>query len=230
MVIIMEKDKSDLKINGHGSSTGGKYKSVTINGNGSVSGDLDCVYLRVNGQGNVKGNVKSDSFKINGNSSIKGDLTAEKVKINGMTRIDGNLSVEDAETYGNINIGGNCNAEMFRVDGMFAVEGLLNAGELQLNLHGPSRAREIGGEKITVKRMGRFGLRGLKNFIWPHGYDKGLNTDVIEGDDVYLENTHAKVVRGNNIELGPDCEIELVEYNESFKQDENAVVGTHRRI
>ena len=226
----MEKDKSDLKINGHGSSTGGKYNSVTINGNGSVSGDLDCVYLRINGQGNVKGNVKADSFKINGNSSIKGDLTAEKAKINGMTNIGGNFSVEEAETYGNINIGGDCNAEMFRVDGMFAVEGLLNAGELKLNLHGPSRAREIGGEKITVKRMGRFGLMGLKSFIWPHGHDKGLNADVIEGDDVYLENTHAKVVRGNNVELGPDCEIELVEYNESFKKDENAEVDDYRQI
>ena len=230
MVVIMEKDKSDLKINGHGSSNGGKYNSVIINGNGSVSGDLDCVYLRVNGQGNVKGNVKADSFKINGNSSIKGDLTAEKAKINGMTHIDGNFSVEEAETYGNINIGGDCNAEMFRVDGMFAVEGLLNAGELKLNLHGPSRAREIGGEKITVKKMGRFGLRGLKSFIWPQGHDKGLSADVIEGDDLYLENTHAKVVRGNNVELGPDCEIELVEYNESFKKDENAEVGDYKQI
>ncbi len=230
MVIIMEKSISNLKINGHGSSAGGKYDSVTINGNGSINGDLECVYLRVNGQGNVKGNVKADSFKINGNSSIKGDLTAEKVKINGMTHIDGNLSVEEVETYGNINIGGDCNAEVFRVDGMFAVEGLLNAGELKLNLHGPSRAREIGGEKITVKRTGRFGLRGLKNLILPHAHDKGLSADVIEGDDVYLENTWAKVVRGNNVELGPACEIELVEYNESFKQDEKAVVGTHRKI
>lgn len=230
MVIIMEKSISDLKINGHGSSTGGKYNSVVINGNGSINGDMECIYLRINGQGNIKGNAKAESFKINGNSSIKGNLESEKVKVNGMAHIEGNLSVEDAETYGNINVGGDCNAEMFRVDGMFAVEGLLNAGELKLNLHGPSRAREIGGEKITVKRMGRFGLRGLKNFIWPHGHDKGLNADVIEGDDVYLENTQAKVVRGNNVELGPDCEIELVEYNETFKQDEKAEVGDYRQI
>ena len=230
MVIIMEKSISDLKINGHGSSNGGKYNSVTINGNGSINGYLKCVYLRVNGQGNVKGNAEAESVKINGNSSIKGDLSAEKVKVNGMAHIEGNLSVEDAEIYGNINISGDCNAELFRVDGMFAVEGLLNAGELRLNLHGPSRAHEIGGEKITVKKMGRFGLRGLKNFIWPHGHDKGLNADIIEGDDVYLENTHAKIVRGNNVELGPDCEIELVEYKDSFKQDEKAVIVTHRKI
>ena len=230
MVIIMEKDKSDLKINGHGSSNGGKYNSVAINGNGSINGDLECVYLRVNGQGNIKGNAKAESVKINGNNSIKGNLRAEKIKVNGMAHIEGNLSVDEAETYGNIDIGGDCNAEMFRVDGMFAVEGLLNAGELRLNLHGPSRAREIGGEKITVKRMGRFGLGILKNFIWPHGHDEGLSADVIEGDDVYLENTCAKVVRGSNVELGPDCEIELVEYNESFKQDEKATVGDCRQV
>ena len=226
----MEKDRSDLKINGHGSSNGGKYNSVAINGNGSINGDLECVYLRVNGQGSVKGNTKAESVKINGNNSIEGNLRAEKIKVNGMAHIDGNLSVEEAETYGNINIGGDCNAEMFRVDGMFAVEGLLNAGELRLNLHGPSRAREIGGEKITVKRMGRFGLGILKNFIWPHGHDKGLSADIIEGDDVYLENTMAKVVRGNNVELGPDCEVELVEYNDSFKQDELVTVCDCRQV
>lgn len=230
MVIIMEKSISDLKINGHGSSTGGKYNSVVINGNGSINGDLECVYLRINGQGNVKGNVKSESVKVNGSNSIKGNLRAEKVKVNGMAHIEGNLSVEEAETYGNINISGDCNAEIFRVDGMFAVEGLLNAGELKLNLHGPSRVREIGGENITVKKMGRFGLRGLKGFIRPFGHNKGLDADVIEGDNVYLENTQAKVVRGNKIELGPDCEIELVEYKDSFKQDKKADVGTHTKI
>jgi cytoskeletal protein CcmA (bactofilin family) len=64
----------------------------------------------------------------------------------------------------------------------------------------------------------------------PFGRNKELTADIIEGDDVYLENTQAKVVRGNNIELGPDCEIELVEYKDSFKQDEKADVGTHTKI
>lgn len=226
----MEKEVSDLRINGHGSSTGGKYNSVTVNGSGSVDGDMECAYLRVNGQCSVNGNIKADSVKINGNSSVKGDMESKKVKIQGMVDINGNLSVEEVETRGNINIGGDCNAEFFRVDGMFTVDGLLNAGELKLNLHGPSLAHEIGGEKITVERKGKFHLRGLRSIILPFGHNTELIADTIEGDDVYLENTHAKVVRGNNIELGQGCEIELVEYKNSFKKDQTANVSTHTKI
>lgn len=225
----MRKNIADLKINGHGSSTGGKYNSVVINGSGRIDGDLDCIYLKINGQCDVNGNVKADSVKINGNNSIKGNLRAEKVKINGTADIDGNLSVEKVETYGSIDVDGDCNAEIFKIDGTFAIEGLLNAGELELNLYGPSKAREIGGEKITVKRKGKYDLWGLKSLIMPFGHNKELTVETIEGDDIYLENTQAKVIRGNNIELGPGCEIELVEYKNSLKQDEKATV-TNKKI
>jgi cytoskeletal protein CcmA (bactofilin family) len=223
----MKKGIGDLKINGSGSSAGGNYNSVIINGNGKIEGDLECIYLKINGQGNVNGNVKADSVKVNGNNSIEGNLRAEKVKINGTADINGNLSTEKAETYGSICVDGDCNAEFFKIDGTFEIEGLLNAGELELSLYGPSKAHEIGGEKITVKRKGKYDFLGLRYLI---GSNKELTAESIEGDEIYLENTQAKVVRGNNVELGPNCNIELVEYKNSFKQDESAEVATQRKI
>jgi len=227
MVKFMKNDIGNLKINGSGSSAGGKYDSAVINGNGKIYGDLDCVYLKVNGQCTMDGNVKASSVKINGNGSIKGNLESEKAKINGTVDIGGNVSVEKAETYGSISIEGDCNAEVFKIEGTFEIEGLLNAGELELSLYGPSKAHEIGGEKITVKRKGKYDFLGLRYLI---GSNKELTTEIIEGDEIYLENTQAKVVRGNNIELGPGCEIELVEYKNSFKRDEKAEVGTQKKI
>lgn len=224
----MEKRIGDLKINGQSSAAGGKYNAVIINGEGKIEGDLDCINLKINGKCDINGNVKAESVKVNGSNSIKGNLEAEKVKINGTADIDGNLSVEKAETYGRINVDGDCNAEVFNIEGTFAIEGLLNADELRLSLYGSSRAREIGGAKITVNKMS--GLFGLKSMILPFGRGKGLTTDTIEGDDINLENTHAKVVRGNNIQLGPNCKIELVEYKNSFKQDEKAEVAIHKQI
>ncbi|MGB9979117.1 polymer-forming cytoskeletal protein [Methanobacterium sp.] len=224
----MEKRIGDLKINGQSSAAGGKYNAVIINGEGKIEGDLDCINFKINGKCDINGNVKAESVNVNGTNSIKGNLEAEKVKINGTADINGNLSVEKAETYGHINIEGDCNAEVFNIEGTFAIEGLLNAGELKLSLYGSSRAREIGGAKISVNRMS--GLFGLKTIILPFGRNKGLNVDIIEGDDIYLENTRAKIVRGNNIELGPGCVIELVEYKENFKQDEKAEVVTHTKI
>ncbi|MGZ7066897.1 MAG: polymer-forming cytoskeletal protein [Methanobacterium sp.] len=226
----MKERIGDLKINGSGSSAGGKYNSVIINGEGRIENDLECIYLKINGQCSVTGNIKADSVKVHGNTSINGNLEAEKVKIHGTADVDENLSVDNAEIYGSVNVNGDCNAEIFKIEGTFAMEGLLNAGELELSLYGPSKAHEIGGEKITVKRKGKYDLLGLKSIIMSSGRNKELTVDIIEGDDIYLENTKAKVVRGNKIELGPSCEIKLVEYKDGFVQDEKAEVNTKQKI
>ena len=57
-----------------------------------------------------------------------------------------------------------------------------------------------------------------------------LTADVIEGDNVYLENTTARVVRGNNITIGQGCKIEMVEYKEDFKTEGKSEVGMDKKI
>ena len=79
------------------------------------------------------------------------------------------------------------------MEGAFKIRGLLNAGKLELKLHGPSEAREIGGEKITVKREGRFIFPRIEKMITPFGFNTCLISDVIEGDEIYLEYTTAKI-------------------------------------
>ncbi|OPY23848.1 MAG: Polymer-forming cytoskeletal [Methanobacterium sp. PtaU1.Bin242] len=225
----MKKATNDLIINGHGSVTGGKYNSVSINGSGRIDGDLECISLKINGQCTLNGNVKADSVKVNGNNSIEGNLEAEKVNVKGTTDIKGNLSADKAETYGSISIDGDCNAEFLKIEGSFRIGGFLNADELELSLYGPSLANEIGGSEITVKKSGKISFLGIKSKIMPDGKNK-LTADVIEGDDVYLENTTANVVRGNNVTIGSGCKIELVEYKNDLKMHEGAEVGIDKKL
>ncbi|MCL6576409.1 hypothetical protein [Kyrpidia sp.] len=42
--------------------------------------------------------------------------------------------------------------------------------------------------------------------------------ETIEGDDIYLENTRARVVRGTRVQIGPGCQIGLLEYSEDFSK------------
>ncbi len=70
---------------------------------------------------------------------------------------------------------GNFNAESFNMEGAFTIRGLLNAGELELKLHGPSEAREIGGEKIMIRRNGKVKFTRLRKMIIPLGFNTGLN-------------------------------------------------------
>ncbi len=224
----MEKDVINLEIKGSGSSKGGKYNNVMVKGNGKIDGDLDRIHMEIQGHCEVNGNVKAESIKVNGRNSVKGSLKAGKIEIHGETDVDGDLSVDKSIIHGMISVHGNFNSESFNMEGAFTIRGLLNAGELELKLHGPSEAREIGGEKIMIRRNGKVKFTRLRKMIIPLGFNTGLTTDVIEGDEIYLEYTKAKIVRGNNIELGPGCDIKLIEYQNDFKQHENSEVGTYK--
>lgn len=224
------KSRADIKIYGSGSSAGGRFNRVTIMGEGIINGDVDCINFKIYGQGKLEGNLKaSDVVDIKGQTDILGDLKAKNVKVQGEMEVSGDLFADEAKITGNISTGGDCNAEVFNLEGGFTIDGMLNADILKINLYWPSKVHEIGGSEITIKKNGKLSFLGLKNMIQPSGHNE-LTADTIEGDDIYIENTTAKVVRGNNVTIGPGCKIELVEYKGSFKQDEKSEIGNQRKI
>jgi hypothetical protein len=46
----------------------------------------------------------------------------------------------------------------------------------------------------------------------------------ITGDTVTLEGTHAKLVKGKRVTIGPECTIDRVEYTTSLDVDAKATV------
>jgi cytoskeletal protein CcmA (bactofilin family) len=246
----MEKQvRSDLKINGTGNTSGGKFNDVVINGVGNIDGDIECVSFKSNGVSNIKGNMKARSAKVNGSSSMKGDINSDEFKINGTAEIHGNIRSKDSrvhgalkvtgnitsdivDLHGGLNVSGDCNAEDFSSNGGFSVVGLLNADRINIKLHGPCSAKEIGGENIVVKLGNEFAIKKFIKSIFPSwNLGKRLTSDIIEGDDIELEGTKAKIVRGNNIIIGEGCEIDLVEYRKSYNlQSKNSTVKENKKI
>ncbi|MBP3038493.1 polymer-forming cytoskeletal protein [Bacillaceae bacterium Marseille-Q3522] len=227
----------NLTVNGFGTSSGGKYEKIHLNGkavvNGSVeyekftcngsatiNGNMKGVKTDINGLCKISGNIFSEKFITDGSSSIEGDLIVEKGSINGKLSIDGNLKGEEIEINGKAVINGDCAAESFQSNGQFKIEGLLNADTIDIRLSLQSEVQEIGGQSIKVKRS-----KSLFQSLIP----ASLVTDLIEGDYVEIENTKAKTVRGNNVKIGQNCEIGLVEYLQSFDQDPEAVVKESRK-
>jgi cytoskeletal protein CcmA (bactofilin family) len=225
----MEK-MMDLKIYGQGSSGGGKFKNVIIKGKGQIMGDVDCHKFKVYGECEMEGDLKTELVDIKGQSKFKGDLKVETAKIQGEIQLNGSLFADEAIITGNIKTDGDCNAEIFKLEGGFTINGLLNADMLEINIYWPCKAREIGGSEIKIKKENKISFLGLKNIIMPGESNKWLDADIIEGDNIYLENTEAKVVRGNKIELGPGCEIELVEYGDEFINDKGSEVKTQKKM
>ncbi|CKF98579.1 Uncharacterised protein [Bacillus paranthracis] len=154
---------------------------------------------------------------------MHGDAHIEKTKVRGMIDIAGKLSGDFVDVKGALNVRENIEVEDLSLNGGLESDGLLNAENIQISLrYEGSKVREIVGKKITIRKKARF-----LPFISHVG---NLQTSIVEGDDIYLEHTIADVVRGNNVTIGPGCEISVVEYHTSFNQKGNTVVKEHKQI
>jgi cytoskeletal protein CcmA (bactofilin family) len=243
-----KKYHGDLKINGSGSSVGGCYDNVAIKGSGKIDGDLFCSVFSIAGSGLVEGSVETSDGKINGSGTIEGNLNAGTFKINGSGKIMGsvtgdsfavsgsgtvgeNLNVQNVKIEGSVKVGRDCSAEVFTASGTFEINGLLSADEVNIRLyHFKSRAAEIGGEKISITVGPPAGTNLLKTMINIGLLNPSLEAEIIEGDDVHVENTTAKVVRGNNVTIGSGCDIGTVEYKGRYEKSADAHVGSEVKV
>lgn len=232
----VERELGNLLINGYGSSNGGQFDKVTINGKGTINGELECKTLECNGMSTINGNIKGENVRVSGNAkitgkvytghlavegraSITGEVLMNDFSVAGTTSVGGNVKGEEMKVQGRITIGGDCEVESFHSEGQFSIDGLLSAEHINIHTYGECKAREIGGQTIKVKQKSNFLLDIIKNVK-----SVKLAAEVIEGDEIFLENTKAKIVRGNNIVIGTDCEIDLVEYKETYQIQGNGRV------
>ncbi|GED32655.1 polymer-forming cytoskeletal protein [Brevibacillus centrosporus] len=240
--MMNQDNRPDLVIHGTVNAAGGVYGEVAVHGFGKIKGNVECLDLHCAGHVNVDGDVHASRGKIEGNANIcgaahfenmevygqldvNGDMTFTQLRVDGSVKVHGSVSGEEILLNGFLKATGDCEAEVFKAKGAFTIGGLLNAGHVSIHLHGSSEAREIGGEHIEVRKAGISTLNKLmKQF-----FNNTLSVDTVEGDEIYLEYTRAKIVRGTNIEIGPGCEIDLVEYSGEFRQDSSSRVKEHTK-
>jgi len=237
----MSENSNDARVAGEGTISGGVYGSITINGAGTVTGDVQCRELKMNGACKCKGSVKADSIAVNGAGTFEGTVQAGEMQVNGSTDIhagmgvgrllvrgtcglDGGLAAHEIDVRGALRVGGDLTAESFTGEGRFVVNGLLTADVIDVRLHGRSSARALGGQRITLRVPEGF------TSILSMFSDRRLIADSIEADDVYLIDTTAKVVRGARVTLGEGCEIELVEYTEKLELVAGAQLREQRKV
>jgi cytoskeletal protein CcmA (bactofilin family) len=214
--------KRNLMISGIGSSNGGSFYKVKIDGIGRLEGDIICSDFSLNGRAEVNGSITTETAEMNGTLTIQGNLKAKRTRIHGRVKIEGKYAGESLEINGATTITGNCEAEKFNANGRLQV-GTLNADTIIVTLHGHCKIAEIGGERIQIRKQPGIDLaRWLK--ILPKAIGNHLTAQTIEGDHIYLEYTTAEVVRGANITIGPGCEIGLIEYTAKLEQDKRSKV------
>lgn len=239
---MSENERYNIEINGSGQIAGGVYNHIEINGAGNGNGPIDCVGLECNGVFNHNGSLKAEYVEINGTAHFTGSLDLQRIEVNGTCHIsnslnaksfevngtlhvEGTVDAENAEINGFVNVKGDFNADNFDVQGSFDIAGLLNAENISIKVFRKCSVKEIGCTNIEVKGVRIPIISSLVKSLTPC-----LSVVTIEGDDIHLENTQAKIVRGRNIEIGPNCEIDLIEYTENLVINPNSIVKNQEKI
>jgi len=213
--IVSPSDKrNDISIIGEGSSAGGVYGKVKVVGDSSFNDSLVCDQFKCTGTSVVNGSLESTDIKITGTLTLTERIVDHEGE-SGRHESSAHAKAEKMKVVGELHLPGDCQAENFKLNGRFTVGGMLTAEHMTLRIMGPSEAREIGGSIISVKNGRGKLLEGL--FTSNASNPSILKANMIEGDNIELENTVAEVVRGDQIKIGPGCQIGTVEYRSSLQ-------------
>lgn len=240
-------ERIDLSISGFGVTPGGDYGAIRISGRGKITGDVTCTdliisgsgdamgavscnRLHINGEAGIHGNLKTKELKVRGSGDFKAGVSADEFSVSGSAHAAQSVSAKTMKISGSMHVKGDLSADSFSSSGAFDIDGLLSADNVDITLDwSTSRAKEIGGERITAK-VGIKGLSVLRTIFTLGTHTPKLEADSIEGSSVWLEQTRARVVRGHNVTLGDGCDIVLVEYSGTLSKSGSARVGEEHKI
>lgn len=244
--------KNDFNINGMGNIPAGTYGDVAINGMGKLDGDIKAERVVVSGTSKGEGTLEVNEMTVNGQMKYSGKLNViDKINVYGMAlfgleakvnslfvagsvKFGENADFDKAIVNGNLTVKGDFEGADFLCNGKTNIEGLLNADNIEFKLNCKSTVKEIGGEKISVRRdEGAFFK--LDGMVFQSVFSKifgdfRLNSDVIEGDSIYLEYTTAKKVSGNNIVIGEGCFIDEINYSGSLDVSEKSEIKVRNNV
>lgn len=236
-------EKKNLIINGSGSYPGGTFDCVSINGSGKITGDIQCEKFATSGNSKVEGNVRCQKFVVNGSSKLCGDILGEEMKINGSCKVEGDLSggklticgattirgevkVKNLEIYGAAQIEKDIEAEEVRIAGGVKHHGFINAERVWIQSRasgGSVTFNEIGATEVSINQQKEegFWMKFIGLFQSSQG---GVVGQVIEADHIKVESANIHTLRGKNIEIGPECFIDTVEYTDTLNIHETSKV------
>lgn len=241
----------NVNISGTGKINGGKFAEVNISGLGQILGDVEANRIEISGMGTIKGNTKVQRLLVSGNGTVEGLLEGSELNTSGNFKVNGPVKFQEISIQGRarfndlvkadtvsitgyLSIGQNLEAESFTCNGSFSIDGLLNSNKIDVEINGFCYAREIGGDEIFVKctplTPWHFLHKIITPFLGPKRELDKLTSEVLEGTIVNISNTNAKIVRGNDVRIGPGCNIGVVEYTGKLEVDERAVVGKQTKI
>ncbi|AWB43814.1 hypothetical protein DCC85_05965 [Paenibacillus sp. CAA11] len=157
----------------------------------------------------VHGHVFTGKLKVQGDCSIKKQLHAREVHNLGSLRLH-RIKAGQILSSGYLAIKEQADAEEIWVDGAVRGNRLFASRTIELCLGSTCRAEQIkAGQSIIVKPSSRM----LNTLMQPF---RRLTCHTLKSPHINLYHTHAKLVEGEDIVIGPGCKIENIRYSRSL--------------
>jgi cytoskeletal protein CcmA (bactofilin family) len=232
-----------------------KTKELKTAGSCRVAGDIKATLMKTAGSCVIEGDVQADELKIAGTQTVEGALRAKEITSAGSLRVSEDVEAEKFLSRGGFEIGGLLSAEEVKIELGGGKVSEIGGTRIEVRRRGRSfwdwrreprvhihmrRGPEDLGETLEsifedLERIGEEVGRAVgESFSYSYGWaGRGsgyLEADTIEGDEIFLENTKARVVRGKKVQIGEGCEIETVEYSESVEIAPGAGVKEQRKV
>ncbi len=229
-----------------------KTKELKTAGSCRVSGDVRAERMRTAGSCVIEGDMHADEVKIAGTQTVEGTLRAKEITSAGSLKVTEDVEAEKFLSRGGFEIGGLLSAEEIKIELGGGKVAEIGGTRIEVRQRGRSfwgwrrqprvhvqirRNLENLGETLegVFEDLGRIGEEVSRavgeslGYSWTGRSPAYLEADTIEADEIFLENTKARVVRGKKIQIGAGCEIESVEYSESLEVAPGAQVKEQKK-
>lgn len=227
----------DISISGSGVINGGEYDRVKISGSGKIQGNVEANSIKISGSGLIDGDVRTAELNVSGSTNIRGSVKSEVVinngslvieddvqtlqlTNNGSIRFHESVTAKMITTRGSFSADEDVDAEQFDSKGSIKIKESLTAKKIIIEINGKCYAEKVQGEEIIVKLSPFSIFTAIIQFIVQLFAGKsGLNrmrTESIQGTRIQVEHVDVKTIRGDDVVIGPDSEVELVEYTNSI--------------
>lgn len=225
----MNNNLYSLNLEGVGSNSGGEFDSINISGVYQMNGDLICNRFDVSGVLKSSGNIYSKELKASGVIKCKESLESKEINLQGLITIEKHIKSENIFGEGCIEGKEGIESEKIDINGKVDCNGLINCEDFIMLLQGESNIDEIGASNIDIQ--GEYSSKNIFKIFVPKKYKNNkAYIKIIEGDNIRLSDCNVDIVRGKNITIGKNCNIDTIEYSENIDTSELSKVKDIKKI
>lgn len=191
---------------------------LNVRGSLIVKEDVHAVTVDVFGHLNASKNVSTSKLKVSGDCKIAGKCEAGQVNNLGSLRVQ-NIMADKIMSSGYMSVAQEAVAGTFYADGAVKIKRLTADAAIEIRLGNRSIIEVIRSRgDITVKPSSKL----MNTVMIPF---RKLTCESIEGLNITLYRTSARLVCGENVVVGPGCSIGEIRYSKSLTVHPKSQVG-----